>query len=100
MFADLDRSLREMGTGDLSVGREVKGMAQAFYGRIQAYETGLDAADGVLEGAVARNLYGTVSPQQAHVTALAAYVRREDAGLAEQPSTDLLAGKIVFGSPP
>src|SRR6202171_4754324 len=40
MFADFDRSLREMGTGDLSVGREVKRMAQALYGRIEAYESG------------------------------------------------------------
>src|SRR3954464_9479373 len=32
MFADFDRSLREMGTGDLSVGREIKRMAEAFYG--------------------------------------------------------------------
>src|SRR5690242_20799495 len=31
MFDDFDRSLREMGTGDLSVGREVKRMAEAFY---------------------------------------------------------------------
>src|SRR5260370_42296875 len=37
MFADFDRSLREMGTGDLSVGREVKHMAQAFYRRVPAY---------------------------------------------------------------
>src|ERR1700752_3618558 len=36
MFADFDRSLREMGTGDLSVGREVKRMAQGFYGRVAA----------------------------------------------------------------
>ncbi|MBV9965617.1 MAG: ubiquinol-cytochrome C chaperone, partial [Alphaproteobacteria bacterium] len=49
MFADFDRSLREMGTGDLSVGRQVKRMAQAFYGRIDAYERGLTAGDGVLK---------------------------------------------------
>src|SRR5579862_3636229 len=59
MFADFDRSLREMGTGDLSVGREIKRMAQAFYGRISAYETGLAADDAVLLPALARNLFGT-----------------------------------------
>jgi cytochrome b pre-mRNA-processing protein 3 len=36
MFADFDRGLREMGVGDLGVGRQVKTMAQAFYGRIGA----------------------------------------------------------------
>src|SRR4051794_1349425 len=30
MFLDFDRALREMGTGDLSVSREIKRMAQAF----------------------------------------------------------------------
>src|SRR5579862_8365539 len=48
MFADFDRSLREMGTGDLSVGREVKRMAEAFYGRVAAYEQGLEADGAAL----------------------------------------------------
>jgi cytochrome b pre-mRNA-processing protein 3 len=41
MFADFDRALREMGTGDLSVGKEVRRMAEAFYGRVAAYERAL-----------------------------------------------------------
>ncbi|WP_374466727.1 ubiquinol-cytochrome C chaperone family protein, partial [Ferrovibrio sp.] len=32
MFADMDSNLREIGVGDLSVGKKVKAMAQAFYG--------------------------------------------------------------------
>src|ERR1041385_2523533 len=53
MFTDFDRSLREMGTGDLSVGREIKRMAQAFYGRVDAYERGLSEGDGRLKPGVA-----------------------------------------------
>ena len=34
----MDVSLRELGVGDLGVGRRVKAMAQGFYGRIGAYE--------------------------------------------------------------
>ena len=56
MFADFDRSLREMGTGDLSVGKQVKRMAQAFYGRIRAYEEGLAGDEAALPAALARNL--------------------------------------------
>src|SRR6266581_6622344 len=56
MFADFDRSLREMGTGDLSVGREIKRMAEAFYGRVAAYENGLAGDDSVLQPALARNI--------------------------------------------
>src|SRR5579885_2019728 len=38
MFDDMDRSLREMGVGDLGVGRRVRAMAEALYGRMAAYE--------------------------------------------------------------
>src|SRR6202049_4559342 len=77
MFADFDRSLREMGTGDLSVGREIKCMAQAFYGRIAAYEHGLAGDDSRLRPALARNLFGTAPPNPARLQAMASYVRRE-----------------------
>src|SRR3546814_11486190 len=43
MFADMDYNLRELGVGDLSVGQKVKQMAQGFYGRATAYESGLAA---------------------------------------------------------
>src|SRR5438094_1407132 len=79
MFADFDRSLREMGTGDLSVGREIKRMAQAFYGRVAAYERGLAGDDSVLQPALQRNLYGTAPPTQPQVQAMTCHVRREAA---------------------
>jgi cytochrome b pre-mRNA-processing protein 3 len=100
MFADFDRSLREMGTGDLSVGREVKRMAEAFYGRVAAYEAGLAGSDAVLQPALARNLYGTAPPKPASLAAMAGYVRREAAGLNGQEATELLAGRVLFGAPP
>jgi cytochrome b pre-mRNA-processing protein 3 len=99
MFADLDRGLRELGTGDLSVGREVKRMARGFYGRIRAYEEGLAADDPTLYAALARNLYGTAPAAADAVVAIAAYLRREAAALARQPAEELLAGRVEFGSP-
>jgi cytochrome b pre-mRNA-processing protein 3 len=100
MFADFDRSLREMGVGDLSVGREVKRMAQAFYGRIAAYEEGLAADDRVLQPALARNLFGTAPPTAARLAATAGYLRREAGRLQHADAAALLAGEIVFGDPP
>lgn len=101
MFADFDRSLRELGTGDLSVGREVKQMAQAFYGRIHAYEQGLDGAgEADLRAALRRNLYGTAAaPENAHLAAMAAYLRDEAAELARQDAAALLSGAVSFGMP-
>jgi cytochrome b pre-mRNA-processing protein 3 len=100
MFADFDRSLREMGTGDLSVGREVKRMAQALYGRIEAYEGGLSGGDAMLKAALARNLFGTVRAVEPALDAMAAYVRGEARRLREEPTARLVAGEISFGAPP
>lgn len=87
---DMDVSLREMGAGDLGVGRKVKAMAQALYGRIAAYEAGLAGSGEVLEAALRRNLFGTgPEPTAAALAALAGYLRRESLGKAD-----------AFGSPP
>ena len=40
MFADMDQNLREMGVGDLAVGKRIKAMAKGFYGRLAAYDAG------------------------------------------------------------
>lgn len=100
MFADFDRSLREMGVGDLSVGKHVKCMARAFYGRILSYEAGLAGDDSVLAAALARNVFGTVSALGSAADAMAAYVRCAVRALRSQSASDLLAGDISFEVPP
>jgi cytochrome b pre-mRNA-processing protein 3 len=99
MFADFDRSLREIGTGDLSVGRQVNRMAEGFYGRVRAYEDGLANGDSALVGALDRNLYGTASTTPDRVERMAVYVRREAARLADAPVATLLSGAIGFEAP-
>lgn len=96
MFADMDQSLREMGVGDLSVGRKIRGMAEAYYGRAAAYDAGLNGGDGLLAAALRRNLYGTVEPEETAVAAMAEYVRRQDAHLSGQPAAALGQGRIDF----
>ncbi|MBV9511586.1 MAG: ubiquinol-cytochrome C reductase, partial [Caulobacteraceae bacterium] len=39
----LDDALREMGVGDLSVGKKMRKLGEAFYGRAKAYDAALDA---------------------------------------------------------
>ena len=95
---DMDASLREMGAGDLGVGRRVKRMAQALYGRIAAYEQGLAGPEEQLIEALRRNIYATArgedGPDPAALAALAGYLRRESAGSAPGPEG------IGFGPPP
>ena len=100
MFVDMDENLREIGVGDLSVGKRIKQMVSAFYGRVAAYETGLNGEEGVLEAALERNLYGTVRVKAAELAAMAAYLRREATALSEQDAQIVASGIISFGPPP
>ena len=96
MFDDMDRSLREMGAGDLGVGRRVKFMASAFLGRVKAYEQGLAGGDETLRSALLRNLYGTVAAPPDGAAALARYTRDQIAALQAQPLDELLRGRLRF----
>lgn len=106
MFGDMDRGLREMGAGDLGVGRRVKAMAQAFYGRVAAYETGLgtpdatpDAApDGVLADAVLRNVFRGDDQEREAAKRLADYMHQQMAALSAQPLEGFLEGKVAFAA--
>lgn len=92
MFADMDRTLREMGVGDLGVGKRVRRMAEGLMGRAKAYGQGLDAQDDeLLVEALRRNLFGTVAaPDLAALQALAGYVRANDRELMAQDLPDLI----------
>lgn len=100
MFLDMDENLREMGAGDMSVGRRVKDMAQGLYGRIAAYEAGLRDGDGALKEALHRNLYGAAAPGAPCIDAMADYMRDEAVALGRQRYDDLAAGAVLFGAPP
>jgi cytochrome b pre-mRNA-processing protein 3 len=96
MFADLDRGLREMGATDMGVGKRVKEMAKGFYGRIAAYEKGLEGDDQTLSEALKRNLYGTVQPRTEAVSALVRYTRSQARNLARQPIAAFFDNDIKF----
>ena len=75
MFDDMDKNLREMGVGDIAVGKKVKILAAAYYGRITAYEKGLQSGEGVLEEVFQRNLYCDGKPSREQLTAMVHYFR-------------------------
>jgi len=98
MFSDMDRSLREMGVSDISIGKRVKHMVKAFYGRAVAYDEGLMGPDTVLRNALERNLFGTVQPSQNQLAAMAEYLRYQADNLAKASDQDILAGKLKFAT--
>ena len=75
IFVGFDEALREMGAGDIGMGRRMKKFADAFYGRLQAY--GAAQEEAAMEAALARNLYRGVPG----VRSLAGYVMRAKARL-------------------
>jgi cytochrome b pre-mRNA-processing protein 3 len=97
-FADLDRAVREIGIGDLSVGKKVKAFARSFYGRVDAYRAGLAAtADaGDLAAALHRNLLGADGPAGVRAEKLAHYARASVDRLAQLDRAGLGAAKVHF----
>ena len=58
MFKDIDLTLREMGAGDLGVGKRVKIMSESFMGRLTNYSKGMENNDeSLLADTLSRNLY-------------------------------------------
>lgn len=102
MFTDMDRSLRLMGVSDISIGKRVKTMAKAFYGRVAAYDVGLDAEDNgaALHQALDRNLFGTTGGGGAATPLIAAYLRACDRLLVEHSGDELAAGRLVWAPAP
>jgi cytochrome b pre-mRNA-processing protein 3 len=97
MFSDMDINLREMGVGDLAVGRRVRAMWEAFHGRANAYSSALDAADSAaLEAALGRNIWRGEPPPDGAAASLARMTLAQLAFLAQQAPAALLAGNVSF----
>lgn len=95
--ADMDRSLREMGVGDMSIGKQVKKMSVAWFGRAEAYRRALTAeSNDSLEEALCRNVYR--DDANGDVVRLALYVRACSEGLSQQ-SIHAIKDKPIFASP-
>ena len=93
-FSDLDRTLREMGVGDLSVSKKIRPMAEAFAGRMQAYAFAMEQGDAALVEALERNVYAGERNPKARL--LADWVNDNTANLIAMPIAKLLNGELSF----
>lgn len=99
MFDDMDRNLREMGVGDLSVGKKVKALARKFFATAAALRHGLNERDEALQAALKDDLLdGSVTDIRA-LEGLVAYVRDSVALLSSQKFESFADGKILFPTP-
>ncbi|MBO0711651.1 MAG: ubiquinol-cytochrome C chaperone family protein [Acetobacteraceae bacterium] len=97
MFGDMDHNLREMGVGDLAVGKRVRAMWEALHGRAQAYEAAMSNDDeAALAAVIARNVWRGSAVPAGSATALAAVARAQAAHLDGQDLGRLAAGRADF----
>ena len=94
LFLGFDEALREQGVSDMGMGRRMKAMANAFYGRLSAYDTAKELEE--MAAALARNVWRG-APVDENARALAAYVEQARAALA---ASDFAAGMLDFGAAP
>jgi cytochrome b pre-mRNA-processing protein 3 len=87
---NLDDGLREMGVGDLSVGKKMRKLGAAVYGRLKSYNGALEGdAEESLPALIRRTV---LAGAEGDADRFAAYVRAADAGLAVESREALLKG--------
>lgn len=93
-LSGLDHGLRELAVGDLSVGKTMRRLGEAFYGRGKAMDEALQGLPdrAPLEALLGRTVFAGAAP--ADPAPLAAYVLRTREALAETPISALLAGDL------
>lgn len=96
-FADMDRNLREMGVSDTSMGKRMKDVAEAFFGRMKAYQKVWRSTDDSFVQALLRNVYGTVEDVDVAATEkLKSYALQAFTQLEKIPTPSLMAAQVVF----
>ena len=98
-FANFDEALREMGVGDLSVPKKVRKMAEAFYGRVDAYQKAFDGGDAALDEALRRNLYRINPVGEGSVAWARAQIVTFERRLAASTRAVLLTGNVAALEP-
>ncbi|MBN9320542.1 MAG: ubiquinol-cytochrome C reductase [Caulobacterales bacterium] len=95
----LDDALRQIGVGDLSMGKKMKKLAGAFYGRLATWEEAVAPLPDrtALEAMLGRTVFE--GAENAEPSALADYAVRTREALAAQPLANLLSGEVSWPQP-
>jgi cytochrome b pre-mRNA-processing protein 3 len=91
---DMDGQLRELGMGDVVVGKHIGKMMSALGGRLGAYRAGLEGK-AAFDAALVRNLYAGAAPSAAALLHVEAELRATLDRLSERSLDALLAGEIA-----
>lgn len=89
---DMDGQLRQIGIGDIIVGKHIGKMMSALGGRLGAYREGMEADD--LRPALARNLYRGAEVAPGALSLVDVKLRQFSAALGETPFDRLTEGAL------
>jgi cytochrome b pre-mRNA-processing protein 3 len=97
LFDGFDEALRDIGTGDLTVGKKIRKMGEAFYGRNKAYDEAMSpgAAETALSDALVRNL----GLDEAAAIRFVRYVRSVEDTLKRHTDEQMLSGDVNWPKP-
>lgn len=90
---DMDGQIRQIGFGDIVVGKQIGRMVGALGGRIAAYRAGLNG-EAPLSEALVRNVYRGDAPAADALAYAEAQVRALSEEIGRQDMDALLAGKL------
>jgi cytochrome b pre-mRNA-processing protein 3 len=95
---EMDDALRALGVKDTSVGKRMRKLAEAYYGRASAYDAAQAAGDpAALAAILDRAVYGGAGGVAAE--GLADYMSAASRSLAATPVDQVLAGRIDWPVP-
>ena len=97
MTEDMDRALRQLGVGDLKIGRKVRTMAGMMRVRLRSYEVALEGGDEMLSKVLSDSFCSEpVTALDTDIELMTIYVRRAIEGISKLPCCDLIRGDVVF----
>ena len=101
MIRDIDRSLREIGVGDMNVGKQMKGVGASLLGRLKAYADAFNAEDKeqALSQVVIKNIYRTEidDVNDVQVKAIVSYIIASlESHVTDRNLNSYSTGKLVF----
>ncbi len=95
---NLDEGLRDMGVGDLSVGKKMRKLGEALYGRVKGYDAAVQCLPDLaaLRGLIGRTVFDDAAAPRAEP--LAQYAAAASTRLGAQPLAQIFAADLRWPS--
>lgn len=97
LFSAMDHALRELGVGDISVGKRIRKLAESFYGRLAIYHDAIRGEEeqiSNLTAAIATHVLESKDAEDVFAIVLANRILNWRERLKSQNDDDLLVGRM------